>query len=59
MSSLANLNMVNWKFHLIQSLVQTYVNFPIFSMLNWTVNLNTVNSKFHVIQTFEHELDLK
>ena len=27
-------------------------NFPIFSMVNWTVNSNTVDLNFHLIQTF-------
>ena len=50
---------VNSKFHLIQSFAQTSVNFPIFSILNWTFNLNTFNSKFHVIQTFQGNLNSK
>ena len=49
-----NSNMANLKFHLIQTLAQTSVNFPIFSMLNWMVNLNVVSLKFHVSQTFHH-----
>ena len=54
-SGQANSNTVNSKFHLIQSLVQISVHFPIFSMLNWMVNSNRVNLKFHVIQTFQHK----
>ena len=44
-----NLNMVNPKFHSIQTFCQNLCNFPIFSVLNWTVNLNMVNLMFHLI----------